>query len=86
MNIFEKAISKLESLKDNDKAAMTPNAVIGLAISVLIVAAVLPDAISALFNVSTVGWSTGTVAIWNVLPLIIIAAIALSYYSVKKGQ
>lgn len=86
MNIFEKAITKLEKMKTDDKGTMTPNAIIGMAISVLIVAAVLPDAITALFNVSTAGWSSGTVAIWNVLPLVIIAAIVISYYSAKKGQ
>ena len=86
MNIFEKAIAKLEQMRIDDKGDMSPNKIIGLAISVIVMASVLPEALSTLFNVSTAGWSTGAVALWDALPLIIIAAVVLAYYTTKKGQ
>lgn len=86
MNIFEKAIAKLEQMRIDEKGDMSPNKIIGLAISVIVMASVLPEALSTLFNVSTAGWSTGAVALWDALPLIIIAAVVLAYYTTKKGQ
>ena len=86
MNIFEKAIAKLEQMQINDKGEMSPNKTIGLSISVIVMASVLPEALTTLFNVSTTGWSSGAVALWNALPLIIIAAVVLAYYTTKKGQ
>lgn len=82
----DKAIAKLEQMQINDKGEMTPNTIIGLAISVIIVAAVLPSALSTLFNVNTSTWSTGAAALWDALPLVIIAAVVIAYYTTKKGQ
>lgn len=86
MNIFDKAITKLEKMQRDENGEMSPNKIIGLAISVIILAAVLPSALSTLFNTSTAGWSTGAVAMWDALPIIIIAAIVLAYYAKQKGQ
>lgn len=86
MNIFEKAIVKMEKMQENENALMTPNTIIGLAIAVIVAAAVLPDAISTLFAVNTTGWSTGATALWGALPIIIIAAIVVGFYTAKKGQ
>lgn len=96
MNIFDKAIekagqmrtkaiAKLEQMQINDKGEMSPNKIIGLAISVIVMSAVLPSAITTLFGVNTSAWSAGAVALWDALPLIIISAIVLAYYSSKKG-
>jgi hypothetical protein len=84
MNIFEKAIMKLEQMRIDEKGDMSPNAIIGLAISVIVMAAVLPSALTSLFNTSTAGWSTGAVALWTALPLVIIAAVVVAYYSRKQ--
>lgn len=97
MNIFDKAIGKVgqirtktiakfEQMQSNDKGEMTPNKIIGLAISVIVMAAVLPSALTTLFDTNTTGWSTGAVALWDALPLVIIAAIVVAYYVTKKGQ
>jgi len=97
MNIFDNAITKVKSMHDkaivkyeqmqiNDKAEMSPVKIIGLAISVIVLASVLPDAMTTLFAVNTSTWSSGAVALWNALPLIIMAAVILAYYTTKKGQ
>jgi hypothetical protein len=83
MNIFEKAIAKMEKMQENDNGEMSPNAIIGLAISVIVMAAVLPSALTTLFNTTTAVWSTGAVALWTALPLVIIAAVVVAYYSRK---
>jgi hypothetical protein len=97
MNIFDKAIEKVgqirtktiakrEQMQINDKGEMSPNKIIGLAISVIVASSVLPDAIATLFAVNTTEWSSGAAALWDALPLIIIAAIVLAYYTTKKGD
>ena len=86
MNMFDKAIAKLEKVQMNDKGEMNPNTIIGLAIAVIVASAVLPSAISTIFNANTTGWSTGAVALWDALPIIVIAAIVIGFYVTKKGK
>ena len=56
---------------------LKPVYVIGMVISVYFIGALVPGAISALFNASTAGWSTEAIAIWGVFPLAIIAYLLL---------
>jgi len=55
--------------------------VVGLVVGVFLVAilasALLPTAFDAMFTANTSSWDTGTVAIWNVLPIIFIIAVLL---------
>lgn len=84
MNIFKKVIAKLEQMHVDEQGDMNPNTIIGLAIAVIVAAAVLPSAITTLFNATTTGWSTGAIALWGALPIIVIAAIVVGFYS-KRG-
>lgn len=84
--IRDKAITKLEQIRSDEKGDMSPNKIIGLAISVILVSAVLPSALTTLFDVNTTTWGAGAAALWDALPLVIIAAVVLAYYTTKKGQ
>lgn len=54
-----------------------------LAISIYFLAALLPSALNTFFNTDTTGWDTGTVALWLLIPLAIVAGVALIF--VPKG-
>ena len=55
--------------------------VVGLVVAVFIVAilasALLPTAFNSMFGANTSSWDEGTVAIWNVLPIIFIIVVLL---------
>lgn len=79
-------VAERKGLTESEVAEMNPNSIIGLAIAVIVASAVLPSAISTIFNANTTGWSTGAVALWDALPIIVIAAIVVGFYAVKKGK
>ena len=56
---------------------MKPVYIIGMVISIYFIGALVPGAISTLFNTSTTGWSDSAIAIWGVFPLAILAYLLL---------
>lgn len=58
---------------------MSIGAIVGLAIGVYVLAAILPSALSNFFNASTAGWDAGTVALWGIIPLVIIAVLLIRF-------
>lgn len=54
--------------------------VIGLSIALLLASALLPPAIDTFSAVDTSGWDSGVAAIWPLIPLLGIAAIALFFW------
>ena len=63
----------------NEEASMDIKTIIFLGIGIYVLAAVLPGALTAFFNASTTGWDTGTVALWGIVPLVVIVAVVLAY-------
>lgn len=57
----------------------TPAGIIMLAIGIYFLAFTIPSAISEFFNASTVGWDAGVVALWGLIPLAIVALLALIF-------
>lgn len=51
--------------------------VVALLVGSLMAAFLLPVAISELVSVDTTNWSDGTVALWDILPLLIVLAFFL---------
>ncbi len=65
----------------NDRAAVTPDTILGLVIVVIVAAAALPAAITAFFSANTSGWTDpATIALWGLIPLIIIAVIVIKFW------
>jgi TRAP-type mannitol/chloroaromatic compound transport system permease small subunit len=51
-----------------------------LAVGIIVLAAVVPAAITSFFAADTSGWDAGTVALWTVIPLVIVAVLLLSFF------
>jgi hypothetical protein len=61
----------------NDYAMLEARSIVILIIAIYLLAALIPAAISALNNASTVGWTTTQIAIWSVLSIVILATIII---------
>jgi len=61
----------------NDYAMLEARSIVILIIAIYLLAALIPAAISALNNASTVGWTTTQIAIWSVLSIVILASIII---------
>lgn len=48
---------------------------IGWAIGLYILAAILPGAIGAFMNANTTGWTETVITIWNLIPLVLVAYV-----------
>lgn len=59
-----------------------------LAIGIIVLAAVVPAAISKFFTADTSGWDAGTKSLWAVIPLVIVAVLLLSFFGgrASKGE
>lgn len=58
-------------------ASISAKGLIGLAIAVAIMVAVIPQAIENISSTDSSNWSSATQSLWNLMPLIIIAVIVL---------
>jgi hypothetical protein len=63
----------------NENGDISVGAAIGLCISLVVVAAVVPTAITAIVGANTTGWDTGTIAIWGVLGIAVVGGIVARY-------
>ena len=63
----------------------SPAAVIGIGIAIYVLAAIIPSAISSFFNASTVGWTASAVALWGIIPIVIIALLVFKFVP-GKGE
>jgi len=72
-------VDSLGRLQMDDNASMDVKTIVFLAIGIYVLAAVLPGALTAFFNASTTGWDTGTIALWTIIPLVVVVAVVLTY-------
>lgn len=82
--VLKEAIEKIDRETDslvykfkNDGGMMSTGAIISLVIGVIIMAALLPTAISSINDANTSGWEPTQTAIWGILGLIILAVIVM---------
>ena len=52
-------------------------ALVTFAIGLYVAAALLPGAISSVIDANTTGWAAGEVSLWNIVPLIVVAAFLI---------
>jgi hypothetical protein len=62
---------------ENEGGMMSTEAIIGLVIGIVVLAALLPTAIAAINNANQTGWSATQTAIWGILGLIILAVVIM---------
>ena len=81
LNFFKKPIKDTKGVAIIDK-------VIGIVIAAVIIAALIPTAMTALIGTNTTTWSASSVALWGVMPILIIVGcvVAIVSYAMKiKG-
>lgn len=59
---------------------MSVNTVITLVVSIYVVAALLPSAITQLVGMNTTGWGVAEIALMGLLPLLIIILVIKKFY------
>lgn len=62
---------------------LSPTSILVLGIGIYFLSAVIPGALSNFFGANTTGWDTGTVALWGLIPLAIVAVLVFIF--VPKG-
>ena len=84
--LYTKTMLKIHGLNDKAEGSITAGAVIGLAIGLIVIAAVIPSAISAFYETNTSTWlidgtsDTKAVTLWWLLPFICVAAVLYMVY------
>jgi hypothetical protein len=67
------------------KRAVSSTAIAGVAVSALLVAILMPIALTEIANVTTTGWETSVVTVFQVvLPILMVVGLALKY--IPKGE
>lgn len=66
---------RLAKAHAGQRGAFNISFVIVLVVLVMLVAAAVPEAISSINGADQSGWSTGEIALWGILGLVIIAAV-----------
>ena len=73
--------------KLDDEADLSAGAIIGMAIGLIVIAAVIPSAIETFYSASTANWTingvedTKTTTLWWLLPFIAVAVVLYMLYS-----
>lgn len=60
-------------------AAISPGAIFSIGLGVIFAAAVLPIALNTFFSTNTTAWDAGTVALWGIVPLGVIAVVVFAF-------
>ena len=71
---------------DAVSASELPILFIGLAIGITVMASVIPGSFSSLFDINTTGWPTPVVALFDVIPIVILAGIVMVFYGWYKNS
>ena len=66
---------KFKKFVEDIKAELSIGKIIMLVLGVYVTAALIPGAITTLVGANTTGWDTSTVALWGIIPLIVIIGI-----------
>ena len=71
---------------DAVSATELPILFIGLAIGITVMSAVIPGSFSTLFDINTTGWPAPVVALFDVIPIVILAGIVMIFYGWYKNK
>ena len=81
-----KILTKINRLDDSAQTEISAGAVIGMAIGLIVIAAVVPSAIEAFYATNTSAWlidgveDTKAVTLWWLLPFIAVATVLYMLY------
>lgn len=57
-------------------------AIVTISVIAILASGILPSAINAIVNTSTVGWGAGAIAIWGTLSIFIVLAVLLLFVAI----
>lgn len=60
--------------------------IIGIALGIYVLAAILPGAFDNFFGADTSGWDDGTAALWLLIPLAVVVTIVIRYFDYGEGS
>lgn len=81
-----KTLTKIHRLDDTAQTDMSAGAIIGMAIGLIVIAAVIPSAIEAFYATNTSAWlidgveDTKAITLWWLLPFIAVATVLYMLY------
>jgi len=84
--LYLKVVSKIPKLNDKAESSFTAGSIIGMAIGLIVIAAVVPSAIEAFYATNTSTWLIGGVedtkatTLWWLLPFIAVATVLYMVY------
>ena len=58
---------------------IAPKETMGIALAVIFIAALVPVALDLFFSANTTGWDAGSIALWAIIPIAIIALVILRF-------
>ena len=62
-----------------DRAAMAPRDYVLIGIGIFVLSAIVPAAFTNFFDANTTGWDVSTIALWTIIPLVVIAGLLLKF-------
>lgn len=74
----------MQIFRNDTRAMLSMNAIVGLALAIVIIAIVLPVGFNQFFGTNTSTWTAGTVALWGIIPLVAIVLVVVAF--LPKGK
>jgi len=91
MGLKERIIERLHQKRRAAATAGLVGVVIGVFVSLILVAATFPTAFQQIFTANTSGWTSSTVSLWQLIPLIgalsvvlLLVGLALTVFGARK--
>ena len=89
MKMYVTRIAKqLQKFEDDDQGKLETGDIITLVIGLIVLAIMLPVAISELIGVNTTAWPTAVAAVWDLMPILAVLAglvmLSVGYVSKKR--
>ena len=82
----------MRTIKEFEEAAdgqLSVGNIISLVIGLIVLAIMLPVALTELMDVDTTGWATSVAAVWDLLPILAVLGglvMIVGYASMRKGR
>ena len=70
--------------REKDRAALTVEYVIGMAIGLLVTFSILPTVLNTFNATTTTTWDATTRTIWGLFPVVIIVVVLMAIYGKKR--
>jgi len=68
-----------EKNRRTDRGAMAPRDFVLIGIGIFVLSAIVPAAFTNFFAANQTGWDVSTIALWTIIPLVIIAGLLLKF-------